>query len=407
MPVSFEVLRKEAQELLPGCVALRRHLHAHPELGLELPATQAAILDALDGLGFEIATGGRTSAVVATLRGQRPGPTILLRADMDALPMREDTGLPFSSTREDAMHACGHDSHVAMLATAAQLLSRRRAEMAGTVKLLFQPGEEGHAGARILIEEGLLAREPKVDAAFALHVDPSTPCGAIAGRPGPILAAGDLVSIDLSGKGGHASMPHLARDPIPAAAALVLALQSLVTRSVDVFDPAVLTIARIQSGSAANVIPETANLLGTLRTVSEQTRTAMHEGIRRVAAGVAAAHGLEVRTHVVPGYPVTVNHADFSEFVQEVAAALVGDARVVTLRAPLMGAEDFSYILQQVPGAIYFLGARPSGQAPAPLHSNRMVLDESAFETGVALHAALALRYLERGGRASDGSVVA
>ena len=407
MAVRFDALLEEAQELQSDCVALRRRLHAHPELGLELPETQKAVLEALDGLGFEIETGGRTSAVVATLRGAKPGPTILLRADMDALPLREETGLAFSSTREGAMHACGHDSHVAMLATAAQLLSRRRAGMAGTVKLIFQPGEEGHAGARILIEEGLLVREPRVDAAFAIHVDSSTPCGVIAGRPGPILAAGDLVSIDLSGKGGHASMPHHARDPIPVAAELVLALQTLVTRGIDAFDPAVLTIARIQSGSAANVIPETANLLGTLRTVSEETRAKMHEGIRRVAAGVAAAHDLKVQTHIVKGYPVTVNHDGFAGFVNEVASELVGAERVVTMRAPIMGAEDFSYVLQEVPGAICFLGARPEGRETAPLHSNRMVLDESAFSTGMALHAALALRFLERGGRAGSGSTAA
>lgn len=407
MAVSFDALRAEAQELLPACVALRRRLHAHPELGLDLPETQKRVLEALDGLGYEIETGGRTSAVTATLRGSRPGPTLLLRADMDALPLHEDTGLEFASTRDGAMHACGHDSHVAMLATAAQLLSRRRAGLAGTVKLMFQPGEEGHAGARILIEEGLLAREPRVEAAFAIHVDTQTPCGVIAGRPGPILAAGDLVSIDLSGKGGHASMPHHARDPIPVAAELVLALQSLVTRGIDAFDPAVLTIARIQSGTTANVIPETANLLGTLRTVSEATRAKMHEGIRRVAAGVAAAHDLQVRTHIVPGYPVTVNHDGFAGFVREVASELVGEARVHAMRAPIMGAEDFSYVLQQVPGAIFFLGARPEGRETAPLHSNRMVLDESAFATGIALHAALALRFLERGGIPSSGTAAA
>jgi hippurate hydrolase len=395
----FDALLREARAAAPDCVALRRRLHAKPELGLELPETQRAVLESLAGLGFEIHTGGRTSGVVATLRGSRPGPTILLRADMDALPLKEDTGLEFASTHEGAMHACGHDAHVAMLAMAARLLGARRDELAGCVKLVFQPGEEGFAGARILIEEGLLSGEPRVDAAFALHVDSSTPCGAIAGRPGPILAAGDVISIDVEGKGGHASMPHLAADPIPVACEIVLALQSLVTRRADAFDPVVLTIARLQAGTAANIIPQTANLLGTLRSVSEKARTAMHEGIRRVVAGIAAAHGVEAKTHVVPGYPVTVNDPGFARFTHGVARELVGRERVVEMRAPLMGAEDFSYVLQQVPGAIFFLGARPEGRATGPLHSNRMVLDESAFATGIALHAAVALRYLESGGR--------
>jgi hippurate hydrolase len=386
----------EAGALLPGVVALRRRIHAEPELGLELPKTQQAVLEALADLDLEIATGGRTSAVVATLRGARPGPTLMLRADMDALPMQEDTGLAFASREAGRMHACGHDGHVAMLAGAARLLAGRRAELAGTVKLLFQPGEEGFGGARILIEEGLLDAEPRVDAAFAIHVDPTLPAGAVATRPGPILAAGDLISIELVGKGGHASMPHHAIDPIPVACELVLALQALVTRRADAFDPAVLTIARIQSGTTANVIPETASLLGTLRTVSERTRREMHEGIRRVATGVAAAHAVEPKIHIVPGYPVTVNDAGFVDFTRGTAADLLGGERVIEMRAPIMGAEDFSYVLQRVPGALVFLGVRPDGAGPAaPIHSNRMLLNEDALQAGVALHAALALRYLD------------
>jgi hippurate hydrolase len=199
-------------------VELRRRIHRHPELGLVLPETQKAVLEALADLDLEIHTGGSTSAVVAVLRGARTGPTLLLRADMDALPLQEDTGVPFRSERDGAMHACGHDAHVAMLAGAARLLAGRRAELRGTLKLLFQPGEEGYAGARVLIEEGLLEAEPRVDAAFAIHVDSSLPVGCVATRPGPLLAAGDVFSIDLTGKGGHAAQPHLARDPIPGPA---------------------------------------------------------------------------------------------------------------------------------------------------------------------------------------------
>ncbi|MCW5893393.1 MAG: amidohydrolase [bacterium] len=386
-------LRREADALLPDCIALRRALHAAPELGLDLPETQRAVLDALAGLDLEIATGGATSAIVATIRGTKPGPTLLLRADMDALPMREATGLPFASTR-DAMHACGHDAHVAMLASAMRLLAARRDRLAGTVKAFFQPGEEGFGGAKILIDEGLLAHAPAVDAAFAIHMDSSSPSGSVLWRPGPILAAADALAVELRGRGGHASMPHRALDPIPVACEIVLALQTLVTRRVDAFDPAVLTIARLRAGSTGNVIPSSAQMMGTLRTFSERTREDMHAGIRRVAAGIAAAHGLEADVQIVPGYPVTVNDAGFAGFAQETAAALLGRARVHEMPAPIMGAEDFSYILQQVPGALVFLGARPPQGDPHPLHSDRMTLDEAAFATGIALHAAVALRWL-------------
>ncbi len=403
MTDSLADLRRAAEALLPDCVALRRRIHACPELGLDLPETQRAVLDALAGLDLEITTGGRTSAVVATLRGARPGRTLLLRADMDALPLREATGLPFASTRDGAMHACGHDAHVAMLATAARLLAAHRDELAGTVMCVFQPGEEGHGGARILLEEGLLAREPPVAAAFAIHVESSSPAGVVMGRPGPILAASDVVMIEVRGRGGHASMPHLAADPVPVACEIVLALQTLVGRRIDVFDPAVLTIAQIRAGTTVNVIPSSARLSGTLRTVSERTRETMDAGIRRVVAGIAAAHGVEAEAQVVRGYPVTVNDAGFVAFVHDTARALLGDAGVRPMRAPIMGAEDFSYVLQEVPGALVFLGARPADRDPAPLHSDRMVLDESALAAGIALHAAVALRFLGRDGAAPPG----
>jgi hippurate hydrolase len=390
-------LREEARALLPEVVELRRRLHRQPELGLVLPETQKAVLESLSSLDLELHTGGATSAVVAVLRGARAGRTLLLRADMDALPLQEETALPFRSERDGAMHACGHDAHVAMLAGAARLLARRREELAGTLKFLFQPGEEGYAGARVLIEEGLLEGEPRVEAAFAIHVDSSLAAGCVATRPGPLLAAGDVFSIDLVGKGGHAAQPHLARDPIPAACEIVTALQAVVTRQMYAFDPVIVSVTRIQAGSAANVIPERANLLGTIRSVSERARRQVRERLERAVRGIAAAHGLEVEVHILPGYPVTVNHAEFTAFAKDVARDLLGGERVVSLEAPIMGAEDFSYLLQRVPGALVFLGARPEGGDGAPLHSNRMRLDEAALADGVALHAAVALRYLEAG----------
>jgi hippurate hydrolase len=388
-------LREEADALLGGAIELRRRIHRRPELGLELPETQRAVLDALEGAGVEVHTGGRTSAVIAGLEGARPGPTLLLRADMDALPMPEDTGLPFASEHEGRMHACGHDAHVAMLVGAAGLLARRRDELAGTVKLLFQPGEEGHGGARILVEdEGVLDTAPAVDAAFAIHVDSTLPPGRVALRPGPILASGDVLSIDLHGRGGHASMPHHAVDPIPVACEIVLALQSLVTRRMDAFDPVVITITRLTGGTTTNVIPATANLLGTIRSISERAREAAHAGVRRVAEGIGAAHEVDVKVHILRGYPVTVNEARFTDFARGVASDLLGERAIADLPAPIMGTEDFSYVLQRVPGAIVFLGVRPPGERAEPIHSSRMTIDEDALANGVALHAALALRWL-------------
>jgi hippurate hydrolase len=381
-------------------VAVRRAIHTRPELGLELPETQKTVLESIDGLGLDVRTGGRTSAVVATLAGARPGPTIMLRADMDALPMPEDTDLPFASAVEGRMHACGHDAHVAMLVGAARLLSDRRGDLAGTVKFLFQPGEEGHGGARILIEEGLLDEEPVVDAAFAIHIDPRLRVGTIATRPGPLLASADVFSIELAGKGGHASMPHDTVDPIPVACEIVQAMQSLVTRRVDVFDPVVVTVSRIHAGTTTNVIPEHAQLLGTIRAVSARGRQRVHEGIRRIAEKVAEAHEVGSRVHIIEGYPVTENQAAFTEFVQQTSRELLGEAGVVQMKAPIMGAEDFSYVLEKRPGAMVFLGVRPEGaDRPAPIHSNRMVLNEEGLASGVALHAAIALRYLDGEGR--------
>jgi hippurate hydrolase len=396
MPAAFAALLDEARALLPGAVELRRRIHANPELGLELPETQRAVLESLAGLGFEIRTGGSTSAVVATLHGARPGPAILLRADMDALPMQEETGLAFASRHEGRMHACGHDAHVSMLAHAARLLAARRKDLAGSVRLLFQPGEEGFGGARILLEEGLLEQGP-VDAAFAIHVDPTLAPGRVAARPGPILASTDLFSIDLEGRGGHASMPHHAVDPIPVACEIVGALQSFVTRRANVFDPIVLSVTRIQAGTTHNVIPRSASLLGTIRSVSEHARRAAREGVRRVATGVAQAHQVEARVHLLEGYPVTTNHGSFVDLARGVSRELLGGEGWVEMAAPIMGAEDFSYILERVPGALVFLGVRSGDGAAEPLHSSRMRVEESALPFGIALHAAIALRFLETG----------
>jgi hippurate hydrolase len=388
----------EARGLLDDTIELRRRIHRRPEIGLTLPRTQATVLEALDGLGLEVQTGKSTTSVVARLTGARPGPTLLLRADMDALPMREDTGLPFASEVEGAMHACGHDAHVAMLVGAARLLARRRATLPGSVLFMFQPGEEGYHGARVMIEEGLLDGEAPPAGAFALHVAHRHPAGVVATRPGPAMASGDTIQIVVRGRGGHASAPHDCLDPIPIACEIVQAFQTLVTRRVNVFDPAVVTIAKIEAGSTRNVIPETASLLGTVRTVSEATRERVLDGVRRVAEGVAAAHGAEVSAELIRGYPVTVNDAGFAEFVLDTARELLGPERAHRMLHPIMGSEDFSYVLQRVPGAMANLGTRPDSGPVFPNHSNRMLVNEAALATGIAMHAAVALRFFEQGG---------
>ena len=389
-------LLADARELLPDAVELRRLIHREPELGLELPLTQAKILNALADLDLGITTGSALSSVVATLPGDGPGPVIVLRGDMDALPMSEDSGEPFASEHQGVMHACGHDSHVAMLAGAARLLHARRSELRGTVKFLFQPGEEGYHGARYCIEEGLLT-EPEVNAGFALHITPNRRSGALATRPGPIMAAADQFDITITGQGGHASMPHGAVDPVPVACEIVTALQTLITRTVDAFKPAVLTVASIHAGTTSNVIPETAELRGTLRTVDERTRAEVHQSIEQLATGIAAAHGCGATVEIEKGYPVTVNDPDFAEFAIGVLRDLVGEANVAVMKAPVMGAEDWSYVLQEVPGAMAFLGVCPDGDQPHAAHachSNRMRIDEDAMAVGIAAYAAVALSYL-------------
>ena len=388
-------LLAEAGELLPAAVRLRRRIHENPELGLDLPETRAVVLESLEGLDVEIKRSQKTSGLMVTLHGGKPGATILLRGDMDALPMPEDTGLEFASRNAGRMHACGHDAHTSMLAHAVQLLDRHRADLRGDVVFMFQPGEEGHRGAKVMIDEGLLDIEG-LEAAFAMHIDPRLRVGRVAGKGGAILAAADSFEVCVRGRGGHASMPHDAADPVPVACEIVQALQTFVTRRIDVFDPVVLTVARISAGTAGNVIPESAELLGTLRSTSERSRKRAQAGIERIARQVAAAHELEAEVTLREGYPVTVNDDGFADFSATVSRDLLGDSAWAQMPNPAMGAEDFSYVLHRVPGALVLLGVRPEGsERPAPAHSNRMQLNEDGMRVGIALHAAIALQYLE------------
>ncbi len=399
-------LRAAAEAMLPSMIDVRRRLHRVPEIGLQIPKTQAIVAEEVRKLGLEPVLGRSTTSVTATIQGTGTGAradrTIVLRGDMDALPLTEESGLDFASEHPGVMHACGHDTHVAMVLGGARLLLDRRDRFAGRVVLMFQPGEEGHHGARVMIEDGLLdgIEGTAGAAAFAIHISTRYPTGTLNLRHGPLLAAADRLAFTVRGRGGHASAPFLALDPITVAAELILALQLMVTRTVDALDPAVITIARVTAGTTNNIIPETAELEGTLRTLSATVRSDVHERIRRVAAGIEVAHGAEIDVLIDPGFPVTVNDRGFTDLVREVAGGLAGPGATIEMGAPIMGAEDFSYVLQRVPGMMAFLGARPAGEDPAtaPMnHSNVVVFDEASMAMGAATYAAVALRHLDAG----------
>src|SRR6195952_3375469 len=388
--------------LLPDLVALRHDLHRRPEIGLRLPRTQHRVLTALDGLDLEISTGQALSSVVAVLRGTRPGPAVLLRADIDGLPVTEESGVGFSSENIGVMHACGHDLHTAGLVGAARLLADRRGELPGSVVFMFQPGEEGDHGARLMIEEGVLdAAGERVAAAYALHVTSSMlPCGLLSSRPGTGLAAAESVHVTGHGQGGHGSMPHLAADPVPVAAEIVLALQTMVTRQFDVFDPVTVTVGRILAGTTNNVIPETATIEATVRTFSEAVHAMVQERFTRVCEGVSAAHGLTATVEYQRGYPVTVNTSAEVDRVARVSADLFGERAYHPAAQPIAGAEDFSYVLQEVPGAFFGLGATVRGTDPATAaynHSPQANFDDGALAVGPAILAALAMDRLGGG----------
>jgi amidohydrolase len=396
-------LHDDAVAIAAELTELRRSIHAEPEIGLDLPRTQRKVLDALEGLPLEITLGRKLSSVTAVLRGGKPGKTVLLRGDMDALPVTERSGVPYASAVNGAMHACGHDLHTAMLAGAARLLSARQDELAGNVIFMFQPGEEGPGGCRIMVEEGVLsAAGDRPVAAYALHVASGLlPLGMFASRSGTIMAAADTLHVTVHGRGGHGSQPHHAADPVPVACEIVLALQTMVTRQFDVFDPVVVTVGTFHAGTADNVIPDEANFVATVRSFSPQARAAVQAAAPRLARDIATAHGLTATAKFVDGYPVTSNDAAELTFAEETVAAVVGDGRYIAAPDPLTGSEDFSYVLEEVPGAYLMLGACPPDTDPftaAFNHSAEAVFDDAVLPDGTAVYAELALRRLAAGG---------
>ena len=395
-----DVLRRTADGLQADLVRLRRDLHAHPETGLQLPRTQAAVLEALSGLDLEVSRGQALTSVTAVLRGGRPGPAVLLRADMDALLLTEATGLDYASRTPGVMHACGHDLHTAALVGAARTLAAHRDLLAGDVVFMFQPGEEGWDGAGRMITEGVLeAAGRRVRAAYGLHVRSyETPRGVFRSRPGTIMGATDSLTVKVHGRGGHASRPHVANDPVPVAAQIITAVQTMITRSFDPFDPVVVTVTSVQAGQVANIIPEQVELSGTIRTFSEAGRARIRTEITRLSEGLARAHGMTAEAVFADGYPVTVNDPDEYDFAAAVVRDALGPDRFDPLSAPVAAAEDFSRVLNEVPGCFLFLGASASGDpATAPSnHSPHAVFDDAVLADASFVLAELARRALDR-----------
>ncbi|CAO5189225.1 Amidohydrolase [Frankia sp. AiPs1] len=432
----------DARAMADELVALRRRVHREPEIGLALPRTQEKVLAALDGLPLEITLGRGLTSVTAVLRGgavrpdgtdlpdvavarNRPlprddgaaagsgpldsdqhspdeAPVVLLRADMDALPLREATGLAHASTVDGVMHACGHDLHTAMLVGAARLLSSRRERLAGDVVFMFQPGEEGFEGAQHMIDEGVLSAAGRpVSAAYALHVFSGLlPGGSFGVRAGAITSESAMLRVTVRGEGGHGSMPHLAADPVTAAAEMVLGLQTMVTRQFDVFDPVVITVGVLRAGTRRTVIPDEALFEATVRTFSAATAERVERAARRLLAGIAAGHGVEAEVEFVPERPATVNDAARAAVAGRAVIEMFGVRRHVELAHPLACSEDFSRVLTHVPGSLIALGATPAGTdaRTAPMnHSSRVHFDEAILPDGAALYAALATRTLTAG----------
>jgi amidohydrolase len=376
-------------------VKLRRDLHAHPEIGLHLPRTQQKVLEALSDLDLEISLGRELSSVTAVLRGGRPGPAVLLRADMDALPVSELTGVEYASGIEGAMHACGHDLHTAMLVGAARILAGRRADLAGDVVLMFQPGEEGWDGAARMIAEGVLdAAGERVRAAYGLHVRAQgSSSGKFQGRSGPIMGGSDPFEVTVQGTRGHGSLPHLANDPVTVAAALVTAIPMLVTRRFDALDPVVVSIGSVRAGDSPATIPEQASLAGTIRTFSEVNRRRVRGELTRLVESTAEAYGMKASITIGDGYPVTINSpAPYALAAQTVREEL-GDERFDPLAGPVPAGEDFARVLAEVPGCFLLLDASV-GDDPAANHSPYAVFDDGVLSDGALVLASLASRSL-------------
>ena len=382
--------------MAPEIAEWRQAIHANPELGFQEHATSAMVAEKLASWGIEVHRGIAGTGIVGVLRNGDSGRSIGLRADMDCLPMTEETGAPHASKTPGKMHACGHDGHTAMLLGAAKYLAETR-NFDGTVNFLFQPAEEGGGGGRVMVEEGVFDRFP-CDSVYGIHNDPSLELGQTSIVAGPILAAADRVHIHIRGLGGHAARPHMAIDPVLVGAHLVVALQGIVSRRVDPLDSVVISLCQFNAGSASNVIPEFADIHGTIRTLKKETRVAVEGHIKRICAAVGEAFEAQITVDWQPGYPVTVNHEREAGLAAEAAAKVFAAEGIIRKRLPIMGAEDFSYMLEKRPGAFVKLGQKaPDGKGGVPVHHPKYDFNDDAAPYGVGFFSALVEQELPRG----------
>jgi amidohydrolase len=377
------------KDVVDEVVATRRDLHQHPELGFEEERTSAMVAARLRELGFEVHTGIGKTGVVGVLRGGRPGKTIMLRADMDGLPIDEENQVAYRSRTPVHMHACGHDGHVAMLLGAARVVASRKDEVAGTVCFLFQPAEEGKGGAKAMIEDGVLEKFG-IERAYGLHLASSHPAGQVGVREGAFYASSDSIEITIEGKGGHGASPHLSIDPVYVASQFVVAVQQIVSRNVDPIEPAVVTIGAIHGGTTHNVIPSRVTLMGTVRAFDAEVRAKMAERIERVLRGICESSGATYAFEYLWRYPVTSNDAEQTRYVRALAERVAGAEHVADV-PKLMGAEDFSFFAERVPACFFTIGSNGGPDSAWPHHHARFDIDESALPTGVRMMIALAL----------------
>ncbi len=385
-------------DVLQTMIDLRREMHANPEIGFDLPQTAERVLRHIRPLPrMTVRTGVARHGIVATLNAGKPGRCVALRADMDCLPLTEDTGVPYASKKPGLMHACGHDGNTSCLVGAAILLSRMADRLPGTVKFIFQPAEEAGGGGRLMCEEGALDN-PAADAAFALHGWPSLEIGQIGVRGGPVLAATNPLQITIRGAGAHGAHPDLGVDPIVVASHVIVALQSISSRFTSPTDPVIVTIAKIQAGTTDNIIPETAVMRGTIRSLTPDVRRRTCDRVRQIAEGTAQAFGARAEVQIEDGYPPLINDARAASLIDRAGVAVVGDACVVRTEPPSMGGEDFAYYAERVPAAFFRLGVRPRGSVEAPgLHNPRFNFNDDALPIGAAMFRQIAMDFLTRG----------
>lgn len=389
-------LPREAMDLAPALEEIFYQIHRRPELGNQERATSDLIRRRLAALGIEAVPMAGTG-VMGVIRGGRPGRCLGFRADMDALPIQEETRLPYASQTPGVMHACGHDFHVTALLGAAELLQRRRETLPGTVKLFFQPDEEGDGGAARMIAAGCM-EDPAVDAVLCCHVESGIPTGTVSLCQGPICAASNPFTLTLRGKGTHGAKPHLGSDVIVAGSQLVTALQTIASRRTSPTEPVVVTVGSFQAGRACNVLPEEARLTGTLRTMGREARERVKRDVRAMVDGVAAAMGVEAELEIVEGYPCCDNDPAMTDLVRRSAAALLGPEKVLELREPSLGADDFGCFSERVPGCYYYVGVGSEEKGfTSPNHNPRFAVDPAALPIAAALHVQTALDFLTEG----------